>query len=85
MFLIEGVAKRGFAAILSMPLLTELGACAGGFDYRHGAPNGAIAKRRRGIPQRRASRCETTLTRYMSQMGYLDAKGNEARRPMQLM
>ena len=41
MFRFEVVAATALAALISMPLLTELVSREHAFDYRHGAPNGA--------------------------------------------
>ena len=42
---VDCVAKQGFVAFISMPLLTELVSIKEGFSYKHGAPNGAVTTR----------------------------------------
>jgi hypothetical protein len=45
MFRVEHVANTVFAALTSMPLLTELVSTEDAVCYRHGAPNGAVRTR----------------------------------------
>jgi len=42
---VECAATQGFLTFLSMPLLTELVSIKDGFNYKHGAPNGAVTTR----------------------------------------
>ena len=42
---VECVAKQGFVAFISMPLLTELVSINEDCCYRHGAPDGAVSTR----------------------------------------
>ena len=50
MFRSQRVATTVLVALISMPLLTELGWSKGGLSYRHGAPNGAVTTRLNRIP-----------------------------------
>ena len=42
MFVVQCLAKTVHVVFISMPLLTELVSSKAGFNYRHGAPNGAV-------------------------------------------
>jgi hypothetical protein len=42
MFVVQGMATTVCAALIAMPLRTELDSSKDGFCYRHGAPIGAV-------------------------------------------
>ena len=46
---VERVATQGVAALISMPLLTELVSTRDGFSYKHGAPSGAVPRSSAGL------------------------------------